>query len=292
MKLFLDKKIDVLLSTSKVESGLDIPSANTIIINRADQFGLAQLYQLRGRVGRYKHQAYAYLLISETEPLNSEASKRLLAMEELSELGAGFQLAARDMEIRGVGNMLGKDQSGHIASIGFDLYCKLVEDMVKDIRGEKTDPSVEVEIDLLVKGFIPNDYVPDLNQRLDFYRRIQLTSDKNECIELSGEMTDRFGLQPEPVKKLMALLEIRVFCQKLHISQIQVKNGKVILALLPSTPIKTENLVEILDERLKIFSEFQMRILLARKGWRADLNMIVEYLQIILKSLDIEKVVS
>ena len=119
-----------------------------------------------------------------------------------------------------------------------------------------------------------------------------VTSDKNECIELSREMTDRFGLQPEPVKKLMALLEIRVFCQKLHISQIHVKNGKVILALLPSTPIKTENLVEILDERLKIFSEFQMRILLDRKGWRADLNMIVEYLQKILKSLDIEKVVS
>ena len=140
MKSFLDKEIDVLLSTSIVESGLDIPSANTIIINRADQFGLAQLYQLRGRVGRYKHQAYAYLLIPSTQVLSEEARKRLAAMEELSELGAGFQLAARDMEIRGVGNMLGSNQSGHIASVGFDLYCKLVEDMVKDIRGEKVEP--------------------------------------------------------------------------------------------------------------------------------------------------------
>ena len=180
MKGFLDKEIDVLLSTSIVESGLDIPSANTIIINRADQFGLAQLYQLRGRVGRYKHQAYAYLLIPSTQVLSEEARKRLAAMEELSELGAGFQLAARDMEIRGVGNMLGSNQSGHIASVGFDLYCKLVEDMVKDIRGEKVEPRIEVEIDLLVKGFIPNEYVPDLNQRLDLYRRIQLAGDINE----------------------------------------------------------------------------------------------------------------
>ena len=292
MKSFLDKKIDVLLSTSIIESGLDIPSANTIIINRADQFGLAQLYQLRGRVGRYKHQAYAYLLIPETDMLSSEARKRLVAMEELSELGAGFQLAARDMEIRGVGNMLGKNQSGHIASVGFDLYCKLVEDMVKDIRGEKVEARVEVEIDLLIKGFIPNNYIPDLNQRLDFYRRIQFVKEKNECIALSKEMTDRFGPQPESVKKFLALLEIRVFCQQLHINQVHVKNGKVFLALLPSTPIKPEGLVEILDERLQIFSEFQMGILLDRKSWRTDLNMIAGYLQKILNTLNVEKVVS
>ena len=287
MKSFLDKEIDVLLSTSIVESGLDIQSANTIIINRADQFGLAQLYQLRGRVGRYKHQAYAYLLIPGTDVLSSEAKKRLVAMEELSELGAGFQLAARDMEIRGVGNMLGKNQSGHIASVGFDLYCKLVEDMVKDIRGEKVESIVEVEIDLLIKGFIPNDYVPDLNQRLDFYRRIQLAREENECEAISREISDRFGPQPEPVKKLLALLQIRVFCQQLHINQIHVKNGTVILGLLPSTPVKSESLLEILDDRLKMFSEYQMRILLDRKGWRVDLNIIVGYLQKILKSLDI-----
>ncbi len=136
MKKFMDKEVDLLLCTSIIESGLDIPSANTIIINRADQFGLAQLYQLRGRVGRYKHQAYAYLLIPGTGGLKDEARKRLSAIEEMSELGAGFQLSARDMEIRGVGNMLGHNQSGHIASVGFDLYCKLVEDMVKDIRGK------------------------------------------------------------------------------------------------------------------------------------------------------------
>lgn len=287
---FLDKKIDVLLSTSIVESGLDIPSANTIIINRADQFGLAQLYQLRGRVGRYKHQAYAYLLIPGTGALSGEAHKRLAAMEELSELGAGFQLAARDMEIRGVGNMLGSNQSGHIASVGFDLYCKLVEDMVKDIRGEKVEPSIEVEIDLLVKGFIPNEYVPDLNQRLDLYRRIQLARDVNECMALSGEMVDRFGPHPESVEKLLALLEIRVFCQQLHINQVHMKKGKVLLNLLPSTPVEPESLTAILDERLKMLSEFQIGILLDRKGWKTDLKTISTYLTKLFKSLNVEKV--
>jgi len=279
----------VLLSTSIVESGLDIPSANTIIVNRADQFGLAQLYQLRGRVGRYKHQAYAYLLIPSTQVLSEEARKRLAAMEELSELGAGFQLAARDMEIRGVGNMLGSNQSGHIASVGFDLYCKLVEDMVKDIRGEKIDPRIEVEIDLLVKGFIPNKYVPDLNQRLDLYRRIQLAGDINECIALSSEMIDRFGLYPEAVEKLLALLEIRIFCQKLHIKKVRMKNGKVILTLLPSTPVKPESLTAVLDERLKMLSEFQIGVHLDRNGWKADLKVVSEYLQKLLKFLNVKK---
>ncbi|MBC8284942.1 MAG: transcription-repair coupling factor [Nitrospinae bacterium] len=285
MKNFLDKKVDVLLSTSIVESGLDIPSANTIIINRADQFGLAQLYQLRGRVGRYKHQAYAYLLIPGTDALSKEARKRLTAMEELSELGAGFQLAARDMEIRGVGNMLGSDQSGHIASVGFDLYCKLVEDMVKDIRGEKVEPRIETEIDLMIKGYIPNEYVPDLNQRLELYRRIQLTGNKNECFELSREMVDRYGPHPEPVEKLMALLEIRVFCQLLHISKAKMKNRELFLTLLPTTPLSPETLASLFDERLKMISEFQIGILLDRKGWKSDFKAISNYLQKLSESL-------
>ena len=137
MSKFIEGELDVLLCTTIIESGLDIPSANTIIINRADQLGLAQLYQLRGRVGRYIHQAYAYLLIPGTLAINSDARRRLVAIEELSELGAGFQLAARDMEIRGVGNMLGHNQSGHIVSIGFDMYSKLIEDTMKELKGRR-----------------------------------------------------------------------------------------------------------------------------------------------------------
>ena len=291
MKKFMDKEIDLLLSTSIIESGLDIPSANTIIINRADQFGLAQLYQLRGRVGRYKHQAYAYLLIPGTGGLSVEARKRLCAIEELSELGAGFQLSARDMEIRGVGNMLGHNQSGHISSIGFDLYCKLVEDMVKDIRGEKIDSRIETELNLMVKGFIPKDYVPDLNQRLDFYRRIQVASDNDEGLAIASELVDRYGPHPEPVAKLLALLEIRIYCKQIHISKIEVKQNEAHLHLLPSTSINPENLTPMFDERLSIMSEYKINILLDRKGWRTDLKLIGTYLQKMansLKSVEVE----
>ena len=291
MKKFMDKEIDLLLSTSIIESGLDIPSANTIIINRADQFGLAQLYQLRGRVGRYKHQAYAYLLIPGTGGLSVEARKRLCAIEELSELGAGFQLSARDMEIRGVGNMLGHNQSGHISSIGFDLYCKLVEDMVKDIRGEKIDSRIETELNLMVKGFIPKDYVPDLNQRLDFYRRIQVASDNDEGLAIASELVDRYGPHPEPVAKLLALLEIRIYCKQIHISKIEVKQNEAHLHLFPSTPINPENLTPMFDERLSIMSEYKINILLDRKGWKTDLKLIGTYLQKLansLKSVEVE----
>ena len=291
MKKFMDKEIDLLLSTSIIESGLDIPSANTIIINRADQFGLAQLYQLRGRVGRYKHQAYAYLLIPGTGGLSVEARKRLCAIEELSELGAGFQLSARDMEIRGVGNMLGHNQSGHISSIGFDLYCKLVEDMVKDIRGEKIDSRIETELNLMVKGFIPKDYVPDLNQRLDFYRRIQVASDNDEGLAIASELVDRYGPHPEPVAKLLVLLEIRIYCKQIHISKIEVKQNEAHLHLLPSTPINLENLTPMFDERLSIMSEYKINILLDRKGWKTDLKIIGTYLQKLansLKSVEVE----
>jgi transcription-repair coupling factor (superfamily II helicase) len=290
MKKFMDKEIDILLSTSIIESGLDIPSANTIIINRADQFGLAQLYQLRGRVGRYKHQAYAYLLIPGTGGLSVESRKRLCAIEELNELGAGFQLSARDMEIRGVGNMLGHNQSGHISSIGFDLYCKLVEDMVKNIRGEKIDSRIETELNLMVKGFIPKNYVPDLNQRLDFYRRIQVSNCIDEGLEIASELVDRYGPHPEPVAKLLALLEIRIYCQQIHISKIDVKQNVAHLYLLPSTPINPESLTSLFDERLSIGSEYKINICLDRKGWKTDMKLIGTYLQKLSNSLKLLEV--
>ncbi|MBT5651369.1 MAG: transcription-repair coupling factor [Nitrospina sp.] len=285
MKKFMDKEVDLLLCTSIIESGLDIPSANTIIINRADQFGLAQLYQLRGRVGRYKHQAYAYMLIPGTGGLKDEARKRLGAIEEMSELGAGFQLSARDMEIRGVGNMLGHNQSGHIASVGFDLYCKLVEDMVKDIRGKKTDTRIETELDLMVKGFIPKDYVSDLNQRLDFYRRIQVASEHEEAMAVASELADRYGPHPEPVAKLLALLEIRILCQKIHVSKAELKHSDVFLHLLPSTSINPQTLTSLFDDRLSMESEYKVKIRLDRKGWKKDLQLIENYLERLANSL-------
>ncbi|HIK58821.1 MAG TPA: transcription-repair coupling factor [Nitrospinaceae bacterium] len=286
MKRFMDKEVDLLLCTSIIESGLDIPSANTIIINRADQFGLAQLYQLRGRVGRYKHQAYAYLLIPGTGALKDEARKRLSAIEEMSELGAGFQLSARDMEIRGVGNMLGHNQSGHIATVGFNLYCQLVEDMVKDLRGKKTESRIETELYLNVKGFIPKDYIPDLNQRLDFYRRIQVISDHAESLIVASEMVDRYGPHPEPVAKLLVLLEIRILCQKMHISKVELKNNIIYLHLLPTTSISPKFLTSLFDKRLSMQSEYKIKIRLDGKGWKADMKLVVNYLQKLTKSMN------
>jgi len=284
MKQFIDHDIDLLLCTSIIESGLDIPAANTIIINRADEFGLAQLYQLRGRVGRYKHQAYAYLLIPGTMAISPDARRRICAIEEMSELGSGFQLAARDMEIRGVGDMLGHKQSGHISSLGFDLYCKLIEETVREIKGEKVDTRIEPEIDLMMKGYIPKDYIQNLNQRLEIYRRIQLAADLEECQALAVELQDRYGAFPEPVEKLLKLLEIRILCQKLHIFRARLQGGEAFLNVAPSTPLSPGAITSLVDKRIKFLSEYQISVQIDRKGWREDIETIKSYLQSLLES--------
>ena len=287
MRKFIDKEIDVLLCTTIVESGLDIPSANTIIINRADQFGLAQLYQLRGRVGRYKHQAYAYLLIPGTLVISSDARHRLIAIEELSELGSGFQLAARDMEIRGVGNMLGHNQSGHIASIGFDLYSKLIEDTVREIKGQEVQSHpVEPEINLQVRGYIPKDYIPDLNQRLEVYRRLQLLDTLDETVVLKNELNDRYGTSPEPVEKLLLLIVIKVMCKKIHIKKVYMVGNEARFDIEPTTPIVPGKIAVFADERIKFLSEFRVGIKLDRKGWKKDIQLLIDYLKKIVNTTD------
>lgn len=278
MKQFIDKEIDLLLCTSIVESGLDIPSANTIIINRADQFGLAQLYQLRGRVGRYKHQAYAYLLIPGTMAISEDARKRLTALEEMSDLGAGFQLAARDMEIRGVGNMLGRNQSGHISTVGFDLYCKLLEETIREMQGEQIEEKVETEVDFQVRGYIPKDYITDLNQRLEMYRRLQVTDRLEDLDSIRKEFEDRFGAIPDPTAKLLALMEVKILCQRLHITKVRRSGNYVYLIIAPSTPVRSENLARLLDFRLKLVSEYELSVKLDNQGWRKDIQRVIEYL--------------
>ena len=278
MKRFVDKDIDVLLCTTIVENGIDIQSANTIIINRADQFGLGQLYQLRGRVGRYKNQAYAYLLIPGFMAITQEARKRLSAIEELTELGAGFQLASRDLEIRGAGNMLGNQQSGHVNTIGFDLYCKLIEDTVKELRGEKIEAHRESEIDFKIKGFIPKYYISDLNQRLEFYRRLYLINDLQAATDLEEELTDRFGAFPEPVEKLLKLLEVKILCQKLNILKAELKAGWFYLNVGKNNTIPPEAIVNILDKNFKFDSDYRLKILSPQKGWKEDIRLVKEYL--------------
>ena len=286
MKQFIEKEIDLLLCTSIIESGLDIPSANTIIINRADQFGLAQLYQLRGRVGRYKHQAYAYLLIPGALAISEDARKRLSAIEEMSDLGAGFELAARDMEIRGTGNMLGHNQSGHISAIGFDLYCKMMEETIREMKGQKVESKTEPEINIEIKGHIPKDYVSDLNQRLELYRRLQLLDAFDELRTLKVELTDRYGQFPEEVEKLLVLLEIKLYCQKLDISKIRLKLNEVTLTIDSSTQLSTHKFMQILDSRMRLVSEYQLALKLKNKGWREDSALICVYLKKLMDCLD------
>ena len=290
MRKFISGEIDVLLCTTIIESGLDIPLANTIIINRADQFGLAQLYQLRGRVGRYKHQAYAYFLIPGALAVSSEARQRLNAIEELSELGAGFQLAARDMEIRGVGNMLGRNQSGHIASIGFDLYSKLIEETVRELKGEEVKTSlIEPEIDLQVKGHIPKSYISDLNQRLDVYRRLQLMDTLEDCNEIERELIDRYGRFSESVKKLLLLVKIKIICRKLHIVKVYIIDGLARFNVDSATPIVPENLSGNSDLDIIFVSEFCLGLKLKCKNWQDDMLLIQDRLSAILELVSNDK---
>ncbi len=207
MAAFVNGESDVLLSTTIIESGLDIPNANTIIIDRADRFGLSDLYQLRGRVGRYKHQAYAYLLLPRHAGLLTDARKRISAIQQYSSLGSGFKIAMRDLEIRGAGNLLGAEQSGHIAAVGFELYCQLLKQSVSSLKGEKVLArlNVEARLDFLAAGpgeeppaRLSAGYIPEAQQRIEIYRKLAQVNDAGSCRALKEEWRDRFGpLPPE-----------------------------------------------------------------------------------------------
>lgn len=207
---FIDRKFDLLLATTIIESGLDIPNANTIFVNDADRYGLADLHQLRGRVGRYKHQAYAYLMVDRHKPLTPEASKRLRAIEEFSQMGAGFAISMRDLEIRGAGNLLGTQQSGHIAAVGYELYCQLLEDAVRKAQQLPPKLKADVDIDLPVEAFLPADYVPDMRHKIDLYRRISRLDGMGPIREIREEMQDRFGPLPPAAERMLALAELRL----------------------------------------------------------------------------------
>jgi transcription-repair coupling factor (superfamily II helicase) len=227
---FLDGSIDVLVTTTIIESGLDIPNANTIFINDADMFGLADLHQLRGRVGRYKHKAYAYLLLPEHRPVNPTAQRRLRAIEELSQLGAGFEIALRDLEIRGAGNILGAQQSGHIAAIGYELYCRLLEGVVQRLKGLPAPDHAEATIELGIDEFIPGTFVPSSAGRMKTYRRLVASQTAGEIEALADELRDRFGPLPQPMLNMLELAKLRLSCKKLHIASVRSEEGFLVLA--------------------------------------------------------------
>ena len=230
MTQFVNGEADVLLSTTIIESGLDIPNANTIIIDRADRFGLSELYQLRGRVGRYKHQAYAYLLLPRHARLLTDVRKRISAMKQYASLGSGFKIALRDLEIRCAGNLLGAEQSGHITAVGFELYCQLLKQSVGALKGEKVKPRVEVRVALDFLGHasaLPENYVTEPHHRIEMYRKLAQVSAKPALDDLQKELRDRFGPLPLPVELLLAVGELKILASEKAVTVIEVDEDKL-----------------------------------------------------------------
>jgi transcription-repair coupling factor (superfamily II helicase) len=225
MLSFLDRKTDLLVSTAIISSGLDIPTANTIIIDRADRFGLSDLYQLRGRVGRGNVQAYAYFLIPGEDAVTGDAKKRLQAIQEMSYLGAGFRLALKDLEIRGAGNLLGAEQTGHIYKVGFDMYMEMLEKAVSELKGGEPREEMEPEIRLHLPAFIPEEYVPDITLRLSLYKRLAVIKSREELDNFGPEMTDRFGKMPDEVLNLIHVMRIKIYARQLFISKVSDSGG-------------------------------------------------------------------
>jgi transcription-repair coupling factor (superfamily II helicase) len=224
MSAFYDRRYDVLLSTTIVESGLDIPTANTLVVYRADRFGLAQLYQIRGRVGRSKTRAYAYLTTPSDRQITETADKRLQVLANLDSLGAGFQLASHDLDIRGAGNLLGDEQSGHIKEVGFELYQSMLEDAIVDLkaggsaRPDEFTPQISVDAPIL----IPEAYVPDLDLRMGLYRRLGELEDRAAIDAFAAELIDRFGPLPEETANLMKIVEVKLNCRQANVAKLDI----------------------------------------------------------------------
>jgi transcription-repair coupling factor (superfamily II helicase) len=249
MLKFYQCEIDILVSTSIIGSGLDIPTANTIIINRADMMGLADLYQLRGRVGRGNVRAYAYFLIPGEDIIKEEAKRRLQAIQEMSYLGAGFRLALKDLEIRGAGNLLGAEQSGHIHAVGFDLYMEMLEKAVAELKGIKIEEEFEPLISLRVNAFIPEEYIDDITLRLSLYRRIASSRTQEALKALELEIDDRFGRLPDEVKHLMDIMSLRIMARELFITKIRDVDGMVRILFSPDTKVEPQDIFDLHKKR-------------------------------------------
>jgi transcription-repair coupling factor (superfamily II helicase) len=228
MMKFIRHEADILVSTTIIESGLDIPNANTIIINNADRFGLSELHQLRGRVGRWKHRAYCYLLLPPDRPVTQVASKRLKAIEEYSHLGAGFKIAMRDLELRGAGNILGAEQSGHIATVGYEMYCQLLEEAVHQLKHDKKIVRPEAHVDIGVSAILPKTYIANDRQRMDVYRRLTRCGDMETVVALQKDVTDAFGEPPRQAIVLFALTELRLLAGHFGVDKIIKKEPDVV----------------------------------------------------------------
>ena len=249
---FIDGEIDVLVSTTIIETGLDISNVNTMIVHDADNMGLSQLYQLRGRVGRSNRTAYAFFMYKRDKMLREVAEKRLAAIKEFTDLGSGFKIAMRDLEIRGAGNLLGAKQHGHMQAVGYDLYCKMLDEAVKNLKGISTAQDFETTIDLDVDAFIPPAYIVNEVQKLDIYKRIAGIENQNECDDMREELLDRFGEIPAAVENLLRIAMIRVSAHQLFITEIRGRNEEIRFTLKPDAQIRVEKIPELLKKYEKL----------------------------------------
>jgi transcription-repair coupling factor (superfamily II helicase) len=247
MHAFTAGEYDLLLATTIIENGIDIPNVNTMIVHRADRFGLSQLYQLRGRVGRSSQLAYCYLMVPGDRVLSEDARKRLAALREFTDLGAGFRIAARDLEIRGAGNLLGAEQSGHIAAVGIETYLKMLEETVREMRGEAVPEAPSTAIDLPVPMSIPVDYVSDPNLRMETYRAI--VSGERSDEEVLAELTDRFGSPPEAVRTLLEVARVKRIAEALRVQSIGSHKGELVIRLRQDARVDVDRLVAMVERQ-------------------------------------------
>lgn len=279
---FVENHTQVLVCSAIIESGLDFSNANTIVINRADKFGLAQLYQLRGRVGRSHRRAYAYLLIPGERIMTRDAERRLRALQELDELGGGFKLALHDLEIRGAGNLLGREQSGHIAAVGFELYTQMMEKAVRELKGEALEPEVEPEIRLGVPAYFPQDYIPDANQRLLFYKRLASLDDLAELEGLKEEIKDRYGPFSPEVESLFLVMYLRRVLKNYLVEQISYHDGRLSLLFNPQSPVNVVRLLESLGtdkDRYRLSPQGRLSFIPRSQAWEEMIPEVIDFLR-------------
>jgi transcription-repair coupling factor (superfamily II helicase) len=248
MHRFVHGGFHVLVSTTIIENGIDIPNVNTIIIDRADMYGVSQLYQLRGRVGRSDRVAYAYLFYPQDKALSEFAMKRLQVISDFTELGSGFKIAMKDMEIRGAGNLLGREQSGDIYSVGFDLYLRLLDEAVHRLEDEHYEAEIETLLELEYSGFIPDAYIDSAQEKMEVYKKIASIRTREELERVYAELLDRFGPLPDEAASLLALAELRIICRDLAISSLRERNGMVRAEFAKVSKVKVDRLLRLMKE--------------------------------------------
>jgi transcription-repair coupling factor (superfamily II helicase) len=255
MLAFFNHEFDVLVCTTIIESGVDIPKANTILINHAESLGLSQLYQLRGRVGRSKLRAYCYLLIPQSGTIDPIAQERLKVLQENSDLGSGLRVAHHDLELRGAGNILGEEQAGHANAVGYELYVELLDQALREARGENIEKEIlEPEINIRIPALIPEDYIPDIRTRMSYYFELSKIQNPDDMDRYEEELTDQFGKVPESVMNLMGIMLLKKYCKDLAIRDLSAGTKSISLAFTEHTPLKSEIMIELITGTPKKYS--------------------------------------